>query len=172
MHPHPLLTDHRCGEVSWVSQWAVDTLTSTVGPGLRREWLHRHAGPSAWLDPALLASCSSAERSHLWGFSIFSACGEGPGQPPALARPDVGDAKRMKPTYTLCTRQDGMEQPSSAASHGRIQRVSFTSHQAVRSLTLHFFCFAASITTSPGRTQQGTGSRWRKALPGDVTVLG
>lgn len=36
VHPHPLLIDHRCGEMSRVSQWAVDTLTSTFGPGPKK----------------------------------------------------------------------------------------------------------------------------------------
>lgn len=47
----------------------------------REEQLHCHWGPSARLDPALLAPCRHAERPHQWGFSILSACGEGLGSP-------------------------------------------------------------------------------------------
>jgi len=83
--PHSLPGDlqsiHRCGQTCRVSQWAIDTPPASSVQVPREDWLHCHQAPSAWPDPAPLALCRPAEMPHWWGFSVISACGEGPGSP-------------------------------------------------------------------------------------------
>lgn len=107
-------------------------------------------------------------RGHTGGVLPSSASG----QHPALARPDVRDAKWTQPPCALCTPQASMEQPSPAVGYGWIQCVLLTLCQAVCVLRLHFFCFAVKTPTAAGRTQQGIGTCQGMSLSlGDGGVL-
>lgn len=94
------------------------------------------------------------------------------GQPPALTRPDVGDAMEMQPPHTLCILQDMEAKSPAEGLQLNPACVIYLMLGSLSAQTLHFFCFVACIPTTLGRTEQGKGSRWQGDLQGMLLSLG